>query len=123
MRRPLTSLAVRRLCLRIVNSIEQATRWAVFEAVDETLARRIQSNVLAFLSALYDMGAFANDSIDVQCDAGLRRKSGFNNHGISILISFQPQGCDEPISLSLHQSVEGFRVASTAFAPVIGNTA
>ena len=58
MRRPLTSLAVRRLCLSVVKSIEQATRWAVFETVEETLARRIQSNVFAFLSALADMGAF-----------------------------------------------------------------
>jgi hypothetical protein len=123
MQRPLTSLAVRRLCLHIVNSIEQATRWAVFETVDETLAQRIQSKVFAFLSALSNMGAFANDSIDVQCDAGLRRKPGVNNHGISILISFQPQGCDEPISLSLHQSADGFRVASTAFAPVNGDSA
>ena len=123
MRRPLTSLAVRRLCLSVVKSIEQATRWAVFETVEETLARRIQSNVFAFLSALADMGAFANDSIDVQCEAGLRRKPDVNNHGISILISFQPQGCDEPISLSLHQSADGFRVASTAFGPVSGDSA
>ena len=72
----------------------------------------------AYLYALANMGAFATDDIDVQCDAGLCRKSGGNNQGISILISFQPHDCSNPISLSLHQSVEGFRVASTAFAPV-----
>jgi hypothetical protein len=121
MQRPLTSLPVRRLCLHIVNSIEQATRWTVFERVDEFLTHRIQSQVFAFLSALTDMGAFADDMIDVQCDAGLRRNPDGRNHGISILISFRPQGCDKPISLSLHQSVEGFRVASTAFAPVNGD--
>jgi phage tail sheath protein FI len=118
MQRPLTSLAVRRLCLSIVNSIEQATRWAVFEPVDEGLAQRIQSQVSAYLYALANMGAFATDDIDVQCDAGLCRKSGGNNQGISIMISFQPHDCSNPISLSLHQSVEGYRVASTAFAPV-----
>jgi phage tail sheath protein FI len=123
MQRPLTSLSVRRLCLRIVNSIEQATQWAVFEPLDETLAQRIQSQVFAFLSALVDMGAFVSDRIDVQCDAGLCRRSDGNNHDISILISFQPCGCSKPISLSLHQSVEGFRVASTAFAPVNGDCA
>ena len=123
MQRPLTNLAVRRLCLRIVNTIEQATRWTVFEPVDESLAKRIRSQVFAFLSALVDMGAFANDRIDVQCDAGLRGHSDSPGHGISILISFQPQGCSKPISLTLHQSAKGFRVASTAFAPVIGDCA
>ncbi len=121
MQRPLTSLAVRRLCLRVVNTIEQATRWTVFEPVDQSLAKRIQSQVFAFLSALVDMGAFANDRIDVQCDAGLRGNTDGPGHGISVLISFQPQGCSKPISLTVHQSTQGFRVASTAFAPVIGD--
>ena len=121
MQRPLASLAVRRLCLRIVSSIEQATRWAVFEPVDEALARRVQSQVHAFLSALAAMGAFADERVDVQCDAGLRGKAEPGYHGISILISFRPHGCSKPISLSLHQSTEGFRVASAAFAPVIGD--
>ena len=121
MQRPLASLAVRRLCLRIVNSIEQATRWAVFEPVDETLAQRIRSQVFAFLSALVDMGAFVHDRIDVQCDAGLHGTPAGAGHGISILISFQPHGCDKPLSLTLHQSAQGFRVASTAFAPVNGD--
>lgn len=121
MQRPLASLAVRRLCLRIVNSIERATRWAVFEPVDERLAQRIRSQVFAFLSALADMGAFANDRIDVQCDAGLRGAPAGAGAGVSILIAFQPRGCDKPITLTLHQSSRGFRVASTAFAPVNGS--
>jgi hypothetical protein len=121
MQRPLASLAVRRLCLRVVNSIQQATRWAVFQPVDETLAQRIRSQVFAFLSALVDMGAFVNDRIDVQCDAGLRGTPVGTGQGIAILISFQPLGCDKPISLTLHQSANGFRVASTAFAPVNGD--
>jgi hypothetical protein len=123
MQRPLTSLAVRRLCLHIVNTIELATRWTVFESVEESLAKRIRSQVFAFLSTLVDMGAFADDRIDVQCDAGLRGKSESPRHGISILISFRPQGCVKPISLTLHQSAGGFRVASTAFAPVVEDRA
>ena len=120
MQRPLTSLPVRRLCLRIVSAIEQATRWAVFEAVDAALARRVRRQVFAFLSVLVDMGAFASDRLEVQCDAGPRGKSAGAGHGISILITFQPCGCEHPIALTLHQSMEGFRVASTAFAPVTG---
>jgi len=121
--RPQANLAVRRLCLRIANSIDRATRWAVFAPVDEDLGRRIRSQVFAYLSALVDMGAFANDCIGVQCDAGLWGKPAGAAQGISILISFQPQGCSKPITLSLHQSARGFRVASTAFAPVNGDGA
>jgi hypothetical protein len=64
MQRPLTNLAVRRLCLSIVNTIEQATRWTVFEPVDESLAKRIRSQVFAFLSALVDMARTRNFDSD-----------------------------------------------------------
>ena len=123
MQRPLTCLAVRRLCLRIVSAIEQATRLAVFEPVDAAQLQRVQNRVFAFLSALIDMGAFASERIDVQCGTGLRGNSGGAGHGVSILISFQPHGCENPISLTLHQSTEGFRVANTAFAPVTSASA
>jgi len=69
------------------------------------------------------MGALGSDRIDVQCDAGLRGKPAGAGYGISILISFQPRGCSVPISLTLHQSAGGFHVASTAFAPVNGDSA
>ena len=118
MQRPLTCLAVRRLCLRIASAVEQASRLAVFEPVDAALVQRVQNRVFAFLSALIDMGAFASDRVDVQCDAGPRGNSGSAGQRISILVTFQPHGCDNPISMTLHQSTEGFRVASTAFAPV-----
>jgi hypothetical protein len=41
------------------------------------------------------------------------------HRGVTVLLAFQPQGSDEIVSLTLHQSVSGFRVATTAFAPVI----
>ena len=123
MQGPLVSLNVRRLCLRIINSIEQATRWAVFARPGQALAKRIQGQVFAYLSALADLGAFASDRIDVQCDAGLCKKHDAPGSGISILIAFQPHGCSKPIAFTLHQSVEGYRVASTAFAPVIEDCA
>jgi hypothetical protein len=121
--RLLASLPVRRLCLRIIASIEQATRWAVFEQIDERLASLIRAQAHAYLSALADLGAFESDRIDVQCDAGLRKKSHQVGHGISVLITFQPHGCSTPISFTLHRSVEGCRVASTAFAPTIDHCA
>ena len=50
--RKYSSLALRRLCLRIVNEIDRGTRWAVFEADDEQLPERIQSQVFAYLCGL-----------------------------------------------------------------------
>jgi len=116
-------LPVRRLCMRIINSVERATRWAVFEQIDARLAQRVQSQVFAYLSALVDLGAFANDRIDVQCDAGLCKNADGINGGFSILMAFQPRECSKPVSITLHQSVEGFWVASTAFAPVVEDCA
>jgi hypothetical protein len=123
MQRSLSSLPVRRLCLRIVNSVELATRWAVFAQPTQALSSRIKSQVIAYLSALANLGAFASDRFDVQCDAGLCKKNNVPNGAISILISFQPHGCSKPISYTLHQSVDGHRVTSTAFAPVIEDCA
>ena len=123
MQRSLSSLPVRRLCLRIVNAVEQATRWAVFAQPTQTLSRRIQSQVTAYLAALANLGAFASDRFDVQCDAGLCKRIDIPDGGISILIAFQPHGCSKPISYTLHQSLDGHRVTSTAFAPVIEDCA
>jgi hypothetical protein len=121
--RLLSSLPVRRLCLRIITSIEQATRWAVFEPFDERLEARVRAQVHAYLAALADLGAFESDRIEVQCDAGLWKKPEAVTHGISILIAFQPHGCSTPISFTLHQSVDGYRVASTAFPPAVDDCA
>jgi hypothetical protein len=115
--RLLSNLPVRRLCLRIIASIEQATRWAVFEQVDERLASRVRAQVHAYLCALADLGAFENDRVDVQCDAGIWKQSNDPDHGISVLIAFQPRGCGTSVSFTLHQSAAGCRAASTAFAP------
>ena len=108
-------LTVRRLCLRIINSISIATRWAVFEPSDSTLADRLRAQVLTYLDSLNDLGAFANVGFIVQCDAGISRRSELEEHGITILLVFQPVDCDEPISLTLHQTATGFRAGSTAF--------
>ncbi|MDH3614043.1 MAG: hypothetical protein OEU90_07590 [Gammaproteobacteria bacterium] len=113
------SLSVRRLCLRIINAIEQAMRWAVFESDDSRLAKRIRSQVVAYLSCLANMGAFENDRFVVECDAGLCHRADSLEHGITILIVFHPLGCPESVSFTLHQTVSGCRVTTTAFAPVM----
>ena len=112
------SLAVRRLCLRIINTIENSTRWAVFEKPDINLTERIRRQVLTYLSSLADLGAFANERFVVECDAGLCEREDRLEHGITILLVFHPLGSAESVSFTIHQTVAGCRVTSTAFAPV-----
>ncbi len=121
--RQFASLPVRRLCLRMINSIASATRWAVFEPDDLQLAQRIRVQVEAYLASLVEIGAFASDRFVVECDAGLSHRADLPEHGVTILVIFQPHGSEEPVSFTLHQTVSGFRVASTAFAPVMENCA
>lgn len=113
--RKFSRLSVRRLCLQITNTIATATRWAVFEPVDDRLATRLRGQVLTYLYCLDDLGAFANDDFVVQCDAGVSNRSDDEEHGITILLVFHPVTCDAPVSLTLHQTAAGIRVGSTAF--------
>ncbi len=112
-------LPVRRFCLQLINSIARATRWAVFEAEDDRLAQRLRAQVLTYLQCLHDLGAFADRKFIVQCDAGVSNRPDNKEHGVTILLVFQPASCDEPISLTLHQTAAGFRVGSTAFGLTI----
>ena len=117
--RKFSELPVRRLCLRIINAIAKATRWAVFETEDRALAKQLRGQVLTYLHSLNDLGAFSNDNFIVQCDAGVSNRTDSGEHGVTILLVFQPLGCDEPVSLTLHQTADGFRVGSTAFGLTI----
>ena len=119
--RKFTSLSVRRLCLMVVNSIDQATRWAVFESDDSQLAARLRSQITAYLSTLAMMGAFEDDRFVVECDAGLRQRDDQIEHGVMILVVFHPLGCKDAVSFTLHQTIAGCRVMTTAFAPVMGD--
>ena len=117
--RKFADLPVRRSCLRIINSIAKATRWAVFESEDSRPATRLHGQVLTYLHCLSDLGAFVDDNFLVQCDAGVSNRADSEEHGVTIMLVFHPVGCDEPISLTLHQTASGFRVGSTAFGLTI----
>ncbi len=121
--RKFACLHVRRICLQIVNAIASATRWAVFEPGDKNLARRVRAQVLTYFYYLNDLGAFADDRFIVECDAGVSRRHDIAEHGVTIMLVFQPTGCDEAISLTLHLTAAGCRVGSTAFAPTIEDCA
>ena len=112
-----TSLPVRRTCLRIVNSIAQATRWAVFEQPDERLTMSLQAQVSAYLYEMADSGALESERFVVECDASVSARDEQLDHGVTIMLSFQPSGSPARLSLTIHQTAAGCRVADTAFAP------
>ena len=90
----------------------------MFEADSIPVASRIQSQIHAYMCAMADSGAFADDNFIVQCDAGLHSHPAGSEHGITVLLAFRPAGSDELVSLTLHQTASRCRVATTAFAPV-----
>jgi hypothetical protein len=75
------------------------------------------------MCSLADSGAFTDDMFVVQCDAGLHSRPINKDRGITVLLAFHPAGSDETISLTLHQTIAGCRVATTAFAPVFDECA
>lgn len=121
--RMFNSLPVRRLCLQIVNAIDRATQWAVFEQPDARLAAHVRGQIYAYLYGLADLGAIEDSCIVVHCDAGMSKRADNDRHGVTILITIQPTDCEMPISLTLQQTVSGFRVANTAFAPIMDDCA
>jgi hypothetical protein len=117
------SLNVRRLCLFLTGAIERATRWAVFEANNVQVAERIHAQVHAYMAWLAETGAFADARFAVRCDAGLHSRPTDPRRGITILLTFQPAGAGETLSLTLHQTVAGCRVAASAFPPSMAQCA
>ena len=118
-----TSLTVKRLCLEIINTIDRATRWTVFAPNSTAVADRVNSRVHAYMCSLADSGAFTDDMFVVQCDAGLHSRPINKDRGITVLLAFHPAGSEETVSLTLHQTIAGCRVATTAFAPIFDECA
>lgn len=109
--RRFAQLHVQRFCLQIASTVSAAVRWAVFEPVDKNLAKRVRAQVLTYFYCLNDLGAFADDRFVVECDS--------EEQGMTIMLVFQPSGCEQPMSLTLHLTPSGCRIGSSAFAPSI----
>ena len=90
----------------------------MFEPDEEAVAERLLTQVDGYMSHLAHAGAFEGGRFAVQCNAGLDTHASDPDRGVSILLAFQPAGTEEELSLTLHQTVTGFRVATTAFGPV-----
>jgi phage tail sheath protein FI len=107
-------LPVQRFCLRMVNTIAGATRWAVFAQDDGELLRHVRAQVTTYLSCLHDLDAFVDDHFLVQCGSSVDQRG---SRSVSILVACHPVCSAERISMTLHVSASGHRIGSAAFAP------
>jgi len=105
------SLSTRRTVLKIVNSIDHATRWAMFEASDADLIDRVTAQIRTFLSCLADLDAFESDVFTLDC-----APLADGRYGLSIDLGFTPYRAAAPMYLTLQQSAPGLTVVNTAFA-------
>ena len=114
--RAFASLPVRRLTLRLLADIDAGTRWAVFDPNRATLPGRLEILVMAYLDTLRTVGAL-DAVVDVRADLAQPRGAAAVANRITLHVIFTPAGCERPLALTLHQSVEGCRTAATAFGP------
>ena len=119
--RTLSRLTVRRLCLRITNAIDRATRWSVFATPDASFVARVCEQVADFLRRLHAMGAIESEDFVVHCNPGIT--SGGTAHGITLLLVFRPHGCRTPLSFTVEQTPAGCRVSTSAFMPFVADCA
>lgn len=87
-------VSVRRLALFLEKSIDEGTRWAVFEPNNERLWSRIRSDVGEFLHALFRQGAFQghtpDDAFFVRCGLDTMTQADIEQGILNIQVGFAP---------------------------------
>jgi phage tail sheath protein FI len=100
-------IPVRRLALFLEKSIDQGTRWAVFERNDEPAWARIRLDVSAFLQWLFRRGAFQGESPGeayfVRCGADTTTQHDIDQGIVNIQVGFAPIRPAEFVILSIKQ--------------------
>src|SRR4030095_9375574 len=85
---------VRRLALFIEESLYRGTQWVVFEPNDEPLWAKIRQIVGAFMSSLFQRGAFQaftpRDAYFVKCDRATNSQLDIDNGTVNIVVGFGP---------------------------------
>ena len=102
-----TYVQVRRLDLFIEKSIQEGTRWAVFEPNRPALWTQITTAVTAFLQQLFRQGAFAGTTSDqgffARCDGTTMSEADLQAGIVNIVVGFAPLKPAEFIILSIRQ--------------------
>jgi hypothetical protein len=109
-----SSLTYRRRQLLTINSVEQGTRWACFEARDRNTWPRLGRQVRSFLLGLSAGGAFGKGAdmqhCEVVCDERLNNEDDLAAGRVHCLVSIPTPRAGEFRSYMLTHSLEGSRV-------------
>ena len=109
------SLALRRLALFILNSVERGTRWVVLTRPHRDVTEQAAAQVRAFFERLHDAGAFGTrlmeDSFFVICDHRVNSVESAPAGDFQIIIGFAAVRCREHHSFRIAHSASGSKVA------------
>jgi phage tail sheath protein FI len=107
-------LNVRRLCNMIEESIEESTRWTVFEPNDLTLWRNIRRDVGAYLTRVWRDGALfgakPEEAFFVKCDAETNPPEVIDAGMVIVLIGIAPVKPAEFVVFRISQSERGAEI-------------
>jgi phage tail sheath protein FI len=107
-------LTYRRRQLLTINSVEQGTRWACFEARDRNTWPRLARQVRSFLLGLSAGGAFGKGAdmqhCEVVCDERINSEDDLAAGRVHCLVSIPTPRAGEFRSFMLTHSLEGSRV-------------
>ena len=107
---------VRRLLLMIEKAIELSLQWAAFEPNDEVTRNKIRLSILSFLSALWQQGALAGETLEqalfVKCDEENNPPVERNNGRLWAHVGVAPAKPFEFILLRVGRIDNAFEIAS-----------
>ena len=99
----------------IEESVEESTRWIVFEPNDETLWKAIRRDVTAFLTRIWRtgalMGSTAEQAFFVKCDAETNPPEEIDAGKVTILIGIAPVKPAEFVVFQISQLPAGAQIA------------
>jgi phage tail sheath protein FI len=101
---------VRRLFNMVEKSLEQGTKWAVFEPNDSKLWGSLTRNTKAFLSRVHATGAFAGSEAEgffVKCDASNNPQENIDAGIVTIEVGIAPVKPAEFIVFKISQTAPG----------------
>ena len=98
---------VRRLAMHIAQSLQEGTRWAVFEANDEDLWSQLRLSIGGFMQQLFRRGAFKGlqprDAYFVKCDRETTTSADQDRGIVNVVVGFAPLKPAEFVILQFQQ--------------------
>ena len=100
-------LNIRRLALFLESSLDEGTRWVVFQPNNEGLWGQIRLNVGSFMQGLFLQGAFQGTSPQqayfVKCDSENNPQSSIDQGIVNVLVGFAPLSPAEFVVIAIQE--------------------